>query len=201
MATQKTKKGHAMPCRVETYPISDSQMKDVNDVVNKGREIADSLTLVNDNLREHIISWDTSESARFINIGNYAVNNMQSMENEVSTVTRSLIYTDYASKYNDLMEEALNINKKLISDFNVLKQIIESNRKPSDKVILIIEDMQVRHRQEDIDRLVDTFSEKINDDSTFAEDKVKFRELLKKTINADVSKPLEPQLGFNPDDW
>lgn len=190
-----------MPCRVETYPISDSQMKDVNDVVNKGREIADSLTLVNDNLREHIISWDTSESARFINIGNYAVNNMQSMENEVSTVTRSLIYTDYASKYNDLMEEALNINKKLISDFNVLKQIIESNRKPSDKVILIIEDMQVRHRQEDIDRLVDTFSEKINDDSTFAEDKVKFRELLKKTINADVSKPLEPQLGFNPDDW
>lgn len=50
---------------------------------------------------------------------------------------------------------------------------------------------QEKHRQADLDRLVRVLS---------ASEPIDY-EKLRKVLAADTSKPLEPQLGFNPDDF
>lgn len=51
--------------------------------------------------------------------------------------------------------------------------------------------IQEKHRQADLDRLITTLGKNPTN---------KNKGLLKKVLEADPSKPLEPQLGFNPDD-
>lgn len=52
-------------------------------------------------------------------------------------------------------------------------------------------DKQTKHRQDDLDRLT----------VVFAKDVKTHRERLMKVLFADPTEPLEPQLGFNPDDF
>lgn len=50
---------------------------------------------------------------------------------------------------------------------------------------------QEKHRQVDLDRVAVVLSKNL----------MKNKEKLKKVLDADISRPLEPQLGFNPDDF
>lgn len=50
---------------------------------------------------------------------------------------------------------------------------------------------QEKHRQVDLDRVAVVLSKNLK----------KNKEKLKKVLDADISRPLEPQLGFNPDDF
>ncbi len=51
---------------------------------------------------------------------------------------------------------------------------------------------QIEHRKDDLNRLVKAFAKNPTE---------KNKERLKKVLDADPTKPLEPQLGFNPDDY
>lgn len=61
----------------------------------------------------------------------------------------------------------------------------------SDKIDKIL-DEQTDHRQQDLLRLVTTFGADPTPDNL---------DRLRKVLAADPHKPLEPQLGFNPDDF
>ena len=50
---------------------------------------------------------------------------------------------------------------------------------------------QEKHRQVDLDRVAVVLSKNLK----------KNKEKLQKVLDADISRPLEPQLGFNPDDF
>ena len=52
--------------------------------------------------------------------------------------------------------------------------------------------IQEKHRQADLNRLITALGKNLTQ---------KNKSLLKKVLEADPSKPLEPQLGFNPDDF
>lgn len=57
------------------------------------------------------------------------------------------------------------------------------------KILKMVEAEQIKHRKEDLKRLEKTFR------------KTKDAERLGKVMLADPNKPLEPQLGFNPDTY
>lgn len=50
---------------------------------------------------------------------------------------------------------------------------------------------QEKHRQVDLDRVAVVLSKNLK----------KNKDKLQKVLDADISRPLEPQLGFNPDDF
>lgn len=189
-----------MPCIVKTYPMGENQFNDVNETLTYGKGIADSLTLSNDNLREHILADDTSKSDKFLRIGSNAIMKMDSFVNMVTNVKISLRYYDDTSNCIRDMYEAVEINKKLMKDFKFLQAIIAEGNVSGEELV-IINNMQVEHRQEDVDRLINTFNELISQKNLPNSERDKFNKLLEATQNADVNKPLEPQLGFDPDEW
>lgn len=68
--------------------------------------------------------------------------------------------------------------------------INDEEKVTADELDIILSD-QEKHRQVDLDRVAVVLSKNLK----------KNKELLQKVIDADISKPLEPQLGFNPDDY
>ena len=86
------------------------------------------------------------------------------------------------------------INDKLTLENDILRDVIlgiaETNPELiPPKVFKKVEADQIKHRKEDLARLEKTFRAS------------KDAERLGKVILADPKKPLEPQLGFNPDDF
>lgn len=81
---------------------------------------------------------------------------------------------DQLTAENDLLREAII-------------GLVDEGTPPSPKVMKLIEKNQITHRKEDLKRLEKTFRA------------AKDAERLGKTMLADPTKPLEPQLGFDPD--
>jgi hypothetical protein len=81
---------------------------------------------------------------------------------------------------NDMLREAL---------IKIFEENPGFSTKLPKKLVAAISTSQIKHRREDLDRLEKTFIKNKN------------TELLQKVWDADPSKPLEPQLGFNPDDY
>lgn len=72
--------------------------------------------------------------------------------------------------------------------FNETAQIITVFNHPELAEALLLDD-QVKHRQEDLMRVIMYFAKK------------KDLDMIKRITNVDLTQPLEPQLGFNPDDY
>jgi hypothetical protein len=68
------------------------------------------------------------------------------------------------------------------------------------KVLKLIEKDQVKHRKEDLIRLEKTFRDQIAATNDHARERILY-ELLGRVVVAVPSKPLEPQLGFDPDKY
>jgi hypothetical protein len=85
-----------------------------------------------------------------------------------------------------LRAELVSHVKELLSEVDEYVSAAAA-RKPQD--IEKIQRRQEKHRREDIKRLRVTFAEAGNE------------KMLAKTLNIDYTQPLEPQLGFNPDDY
>lgn len=83
---------------------------------------------------------------------------------------------------------------KLVPEADMLRELViafASGETPSlpKSVLNAIEKRQIEHRKADLERLEKTFIEK------------KDHELLKLVWAADARRPLEPQLGFDPDEY
>lgn len=100
-------------------------------------------------------------------------------------------YSDYANssaraeldrltKENDMLRESL---------IKIFEENPGITLKLPKKLVAAISTAQLKHRRDDLTRLEKTF---IKDKDT---------ENLQKVWDADPSKPLEPQLGFDPDDF
>lgn len=91
---------------------------------------------------------------------------------------------------DDFLRLDFNTNKSNVRDriFNEAAQIITVFNHPDLAETLLLDD-QVKHRQEDLMRIIEHFAKKNN------------LEVIRRIVNVDVTQPLEPQLGFDPDDY
>lgn len=100
-------------------------------------------------------------------------------------------YDDYANK--SARAELDRLTKENDMYREALLKIFEDNPgisvKLPKKFVAALAESQIKHRKEDLARLEKTF---IKDQDT---------ENLQKVWDADPMQPLEPQLGFNPDDF
>lgn len=105
---------------------------------------------------------------------------------------------DFTSTYDDLCERNAKSYVKvptetaakvhvLIKEYQQLDGLATRMEAPTKKQLAKIEKDQITHREEDLKRLMKTFADK--------GDRVRLR----KVLDADNTKPLEPQLGFSPD--
>lgn len=92
--------------------------------------------------------------------------------------------TEARKKLDELTAEADRL-REIIIEAVINKAVPKVDK----KFMSLIVARQVAHRQMDLDRLADTFN------------KNKDAERLAKVWAADPAKPLEPQLGFDPDDF
>ena len=65
-------------------------------------------------------------------------------------------------------------------------------------VVKVIENDQTKHRKEDLRRLEKQFRTELAATTDFARERV-LHQLAGAVVTADPSKPLEPQLGYDPD--
>ena len=148
-----------MPCRVD---IPESERTAIQD--KEWLALADELTHDMDVLRENLLL--DAES-----VG----------ESKKDSFKKSL---------DKFLRLDFGMNKSGIRDriFNEASQIITVFNHPTLAETLLL-DHQVKHRKEDLMRVITHFAKKNNLDA------------IKRIVNVDLSQPLEPQLGFNPDDY
>jgi len=98
-------------------------------------------------------------------------------QKDAETINALSVALDYT---RDLLWRVWNINSEEVefSDSKLASEV---------RTALIT---QQKHRQADLDRLIQTLGKNPTK---------KNKELLLKVLSADISKPLEPQLGFDPD--
>ena len=96
----------------------------------------------------------------------------------------------FKKSLDDFLRLDFETNKSGVRDriFNEAAQIITVFNRPSLAETLLLDD-QVKHRQEDLMRVIAYFAKKNNLD------------VIRRIVNVDLTQPLEPQLGFNPDDY
>jgi hypothetical protein len=71
----------------------------------------------------------------------------------------------------------------------LLLRVVDGGYQPDEKEMAIVNKEQVKHRKQDLARLKKAFT------------KSRDAERLGKVMLADPNKPLEPQLGFDPDEF
>jgi len=114
---------------------------------------------------------------------------LRSERQKVEKLTKDL---DKLTHENDQLREAL------------LRLINDPNYKLPQAVVKKVKTNQVKHRKEDLKRLEKTFRDDIANGVTGITRgtvQTSIYEILGKIVAADPNEPLEPQLGFDPDEF
>lgn len=100
---------------------------------------------------------------------------------------RSSESSQQANKYKELADNLTHDNDMLREA--ILKAAVTNPELFNKNILKMVETDQIAHRKEDLRRLKRTFT------------KSRDAERLGKVMLADPKKPLEPQLGFDPDEF
>lgn len=190
-----------MPCRVDNYPDYNSTLSEKarsKKLINQGRKIADEATYSADVLREDILNpvvGDKEVIKHFGMVEKIILKNNVWAEKVDSFIPR---YVANNEEYKTV-QEAKNKNVEIVDKLKIVKELWLKNDL-TQKEKTYIEKEQMKHRQEDIDRLVKTFANKYSNAKTKTT-KEKWKKLLLTTLAADSKKILEPQLGFDADSY
>lgn len=159
MVTNIHLRRNTMPCRVD---IPESER--IASHNQRWLQLADEMTHEMDVLRELLLSDPDS-------VGEGKKNSFkQSLDN--------FLRLDFETNKSGVRERIFNEATQIITVFN----------RPDLAETLLLDD-QVKHRKEDLMRVITYFANKKDLDT------------IKRVINVDLTKPLEPQLGFDPDDY
>lgn len=171
-----------MPCRSDYMEPTEREKKAWAVWREDAQSLADRLVYSTDVLREHILAGNSDEVRPIL-----------------SHVDKSNYYRDEVKKLQDRYKKLYlapakydEYNKRLpnlLGDYTAVDRIVVKGEKLEKDVLASIEKDQSVHREEDLRRLMKVFAESGD------------RQRLKKVLDADNTKPLEPQLGFSPDDF
>ena len=170
-----------MPCRSDYMDPTPGEHKATNAVNKDLKTLADQITFSSDVLREYILSGQ-GKILKHVNIPYRKAFDILAKKAKDLYVAadHGLIkhVDDLSQNYNWLNTQVIELD--------------EGNALPSqvkDAMLAEVEKQQVEHRKADIARLVKVFAAR----QDYA--------ALRVCIDADVTKPLDPQLGFSPDDF
>lgn len=161
-----------MPCTMPTLTFDRTEQN------NALKELGDLLTHELDMIREAVLAGNTPDFSAFT--GDW--------QREVQAANKALGNERSGPSNGTLTDERLLIEvQRLLREYLEIKESWRMNR----CVYMIddIRDTQVMHRLEDLKRLAHS----LIDSGDIGR--------LRKVIDADPHEPLEPQLGFDPDDF
>lgn len=167
-----------MPCRSDYMEPTDGELKQTKDVREKLEELGNRATYSNDVLREYLLGNKT-EREILKHVGQeYEFDG----EFEKLTAKNSKLFVR-------VPEKTVQQVYGLLNEYSALNDLASRMEPPTKKQLAIIERKQIAHRKADLARLLKTLG---------AAGDV---EKLRKVLDADPLKPLEPQLGFSPDEY
>lgn len=173
-----------MPCRSDYMEPSQRELNRGNAIVTGLNELADELTHINDVFREFILGEVKSDRKVVMPL----VNKYESFYQRLNTLEQqheNLYYLARSSKVPGLIEHVW----ELMEEYDGLNKFITKVQTLRVTDYEVIRERQIAHREADLSRLMRVFG--ANGD----------RKRLKLVLDADATKPLEPQLGFNADDF
>lgn len=161
-----------MPCTMHT--IRFNRTKENAEL----KELGDLLTHELDKIREAFLSDDTPDFSGYDENWMHVLKNARAGYSQENSGPSEGVLTD--AKLLAQVEE-------LAAEYVFLRAAWRTDRGQSAKAT--IRRIQVEHRKEDLKRLAHTFID--------SEDEVRLR----KVLEADPAYPLQPQLGFDPDEF
>lgn len=176
-----------MPCRVD--PPTNYERAQLSDAERTFEKVLDSMTHKADMVREIILSAGgqqknlTADQALALGAlleGRSGL--LAKFRDQVAAIDRLWLSPASGSTYH-LKDKVLN---EYLQATNVAERMVETGKKVG---IAAIHKAQVKHRKEDIKRLIKHFADKKDFD------------MVAKLAQVDFEKPLEPQIGFDPDDF
>lgn len=163
-----------MPCRSDYMEPTHRELQEEKELRESVQFLGDKATYACDMLREYLLGNLTEkEIMLYVNLPlSPQLTELEERNSKLYSKVDKKLFTKVFTMLHEY--EALN----------VLAQRLEP---PTKKQLAQIEKNQIQHREDDLSRLMKTFAEK--------GDRVRLR----KVLDADNTKPLEPQLGFSPD--
>lgn len=162
-----------MPCHVD--PPSPQELRLADEYFTKSVALFDDLTHRNDVIREWLLN-PTVETGK--SVLKAVKGDLKSKFKELERLANQ---STYASPNHKYYEKAQSAHAEFLWLTSLDVSALAGDEREH------IENVQTEHRKADLKRLAATFVEKWDMES------------LKKVIDADPTKPLEPQLGFDPD--
>lgn len=165
-----------MPCRSDYMEPTHNERKQLSVWKETVKKAADELEYTLDLMREYLISG-TNKDKILVRINEDWLDKTNRLDE-----SRKEIYAMIRPDFKYLTEF-----NKMVAEYIILNSFITKRRKMTPKAFVKIQEAQTKHRQKDLDRLLVTFAEQRDFDR------------LRAVMEADPSKPLESQLGFDPD--
>jgi hypothetical protein len=163
---------------------TERERNQANKVVTELNECADALTAGNDILREYLLGERTLELPQMFKFAD-----MPPRIWDKIAKLKAQHKNTYAPARSNRVPGLINHVENLARDYDRLMEFVRRERVLTKGDYEWIQTQQNEHREADLRRLMKVFGD--NGD----------RQRLKKVLDADNTKPLEPQLGFSPDDF
>lgn len=173
-----------MPCRSDYMEPTERERNQGNKIVTGLNELADELTHINDVFREFIlgeIKSDRKVVMPLVNKYEHYYQRLHTLEKQ----QESLYALAQSAKVPGLIEHVW----ELMEEYDGLNKFITKVQTLRVTDYETIRERQIAHREADLSRLMRVFG--ANGD----------RKRLKLVLDADATKPLEPQLGFDADEF
>lgn len=167
------------PCQVYLLPPSASLNKSYTSARDEWKKEADSLMLALDRAREAILSGAGEDDVAVRQVAAIAKSE-QGKWGALRDVAQRFRTTTDEHRVGSDMKDVQEVHDRLVAEASSITSGAVNTS--------AIESQQVAHRKEDMKRLIKTFAESGN------------FELAAKVAQADPNKPLQPQIGFDPND-
>ena len=170
-----------MPCRSDYMEPTEREKNRGNKIVTDLNTLADELTYANDVLREYLLGETKVRPLGHVNLTDRFSSTLKRLKDQRGGLYAPAIPRSLPGLFSHV--------KELLAEYQVLNAFVTRTRVIHVTDMDTIRERQNEHREADLSRLMKTFAA--------SGDRLRLRAVL----DADSTKPLEPQLGFSPDDF
>ncbi len=164
-----------MACRSDYMEPTPTERMETSKVNSELKTLADELTHSCDVLREYLLGSNDVPVFKHVN-RNYSARLLNLVDRNSGL---------YVKANAGLLDHVSQLN----SSYIYVNALLTSGVEMTPELIAILEKQQTEHREADLKRLMRTFANNLD------------RVRLRKVLDADATKPLAPQLGFDPDEF
>ncbi len=164
-----------MACRSDYMEPTPTERMETNKVNSELKTLADELTHSCDVLREYLLGSNDVPVFKHVN-RNYSARVLNLVDKSGGLYVKA--NAGLLDHVTELNTNYIYVNALLVSGVDITPEIVE-----------VLNKQQIEHREADLKRLMKVFADNLD------------RVRLRKVLDADATKPLAPQLGFDPDEF